>query len=443
MVEIHGKDSTTPSQAVPVQPDISDGMMHGIAFDLRRIPSRRPKMLTDTHVKQARAEGKALKLTDQGGLYLYVAVSGAKGWRYDFRFLGRRQTLVIGSYPEVSLKDARARHMDARRLLDEGKNPAAAKQRDRQAKRLSASNTFEAVANAWLEEMKPHRGPGWGKSVGGWLKNHVNPKIGKQPIDAIEPSDILALVRGIAASGTAHTAESVRWTIARIYSYAIRNLLTKANPAREIRGVIQVPPTEHNPALKPKELPVFIQKIRTYPGRPESRIALQLLALTFVRKKELVGATWDEIDFEAKEWRVPASRMKMKSEHIIPLSKQALRLFKELKELTWGKKYLLPHFGNPNKHMSGETLNQAINRLGYKGKFSPHGIRSTASTILNEQGWSGDVIERQLAHKERNRIRAAYNQASYLDERRKLMQRWADICDEDPRNVVGIGKRRA
>jgi integrase len=443
MVEIHGKDSITPSHIVPVQPDISDGMIDGIQFGVRRIPSRRPKMLTDTHVKQARAEGKALKLADQGGLYLYVAISGNKGWRYDFRFLGRRQTLVIGPYPEVSLKEARARHMAARRQLEDGQNPAVSKQRELQAKRLSSSNTFEAVAYAWLEELKPHRGPGWGKSVGGWLKNHINPKIGKQPIDAIEPSDILALVRGIAAAGTAHTAESVRWTIGRIYSYAIRSLLTKANPAREIRGVVQVPPTEHNPALSPKELPVFIQKIRSYPGRPQTRIALQLLALTFVRKKELVGATWDEIDLEAKEWRVPASRMKKKQEHVIPLSKQAIRLFKELKELTWGEKYLLPHFANPHKHMSGETLNQAINRLGYQGKFSPHGMRSTASTILNEQGWNGDFIERQLAHKERNRNRAAYNHAAYLDERRKLMQRWADICDEDPKNVVGIGKRRA
>ena len=400
-------------------------------------------MLTDTQVKQARAGKTPRKLTDQGGLYLYVAASGAKGWRYDFRFLGRRQTLVIGPYPEVSLKEARARHGAARRQLEEGQNPAAAKQKDRLAKRLAAANTFQAVANAWLEEMKPHRSSSWAKGVGGWLNNHIYPTLGGQPIDAIEPADVLALVRGIAAKGTPRAAEGVRWTISRIYSHAIRNLLTSANPAREIRGAIQLPPVEHNPPLPAKEFPAFVRKVNAYEGRGETRAALQLLLLTFVRKSELVGAKWEEFDLDQKEWRIPGDRMKMGEEHVVPLSRQAVKLLKDLRARTGDMNHLFPHMGNPRRHMNGETFNRAFDKLGYKGKFSPHGVRATASTILNEQGWRPDVIERQLAHKERNRIRAAYNQASYLEERRKMMQRWADICDEEPGNVVGIGKRRA
>lgn len=411
-------------------------------------------MLTDTHVRQARVGGRALKLADQGGLYLYVAVSGTKGWRYDFRFLGRRQTLVIGPYPEVSLKDARTRHAKARAQLEAGHNPAAIKQRDRQAKQRSADHTFKGVATVWFEEMKPHRSPSWAQSVGGWLTNYIYPKLGAQPLDSIEPSDVLALVRDVATKptlkkkgGAPRAAEGVRWTISRIYSHAIRNLLTKANPARDMRGAIQLPAVRHNPALNAKDFPEFLRKARTYDvdhdARPETCFALQLLALTFVRKNELVGAEWTEFDLQAKEWRIPAARMKMKEEHVVPLSRQAIRLVKQLQGRTGDMKYLFPHLGNIHKHMNGETLNVAFNKMGYEGRFSPHGVRSTASTILNEQGWKPDVIERQLAHKERNRIRAAYNQASYLDERRKLMQRWADICDEEPKNVVGIGKRRA
>lgn len=406
-------------------------------------------MLTDTEAKQAKAAQNPRKLADAGGLYLYLAPSGSKTWRYDFRFLGRRQTLTIGPYPEVSLKKARKRHQAAREVLEDGQNPAVAKQRQKRAKRSAAANTLEAVAQEWLDETRPHRSPSWAVMVGGWFRNHINPVLGNRPLDSIEPADVLSLMRGLAA-GTAkscdkgvpqpRTAENVRWIISRVYRYANRNLKTKINPARDIQGAIQLPPVKHRQPLKAKQLPEFLKQIDTYDGRPETRIALKLLALTFVRGGELVGATWDEFDLEAKDWRVPGGRMKMKQEHIVPLSRQAIACLKELKPLTGHRTHLFPHLGDPKSHMSDETLRAALVKLGYKGKFSPHGIRATASTLLNEQGWRPDVIERQLAHMERDRIRAAYNRADYLIDRRKMMQAWADYLDglKAGGNVVGF-----
>jgi integrase len=411
-------------------------------------------MLTDTEAKQAKAAQKPRKLADEGGLYLFVARSGAKTWRYDFRFLGRRQTLTLGPYPEVSLKKARKRHHTARELLEDGQNPAVAKQREKHTARAAAANTLEAVSVDWLSEMGPHRSHSWSVMVGGWFRNHINPVLGNRPLDNIEPADVLALVRSIAA-GTAksckgdpqpRTAENVRWIVSRVYRYANRNLLTKINPARDIQGAIQLPPTKHHQPLKANDLPDFLKKVETYDGRPETRIALKLLALTFVRGGELVGARWDEFDLDRKEWRVPAARMKMKEEHIVPLSRQAIACLKELKPLTGHREHLFPHLGNPREHMSDETLRSALIKLGYKGKFSPHGVRATASTLLNEQGWRPDVIEKQLAHRERDRIRAAYNRADYLEERRKMMQTWADFLDASKSGsgrIVGIRAARS
>jgi integrase len=410
--------------------------------------------LTDTGVKQAKASVKPRKLYDAAGLYLFVAPSGAKVWRYDFRFLGRRQTLTLGPYPAVSLKKARKRHHAARELLEDGHNPALAKQREKASAHAAAANTLEAVADEWLKETAPHRSESWATMVRGWFRNHINPVLGNRPLDAIEPADVLALVRSVAA-GTAkscagepqpRTAENVRWIISRVYRYANRNLLTKINPARDIQGAIQLPPTKHHQPLKAKELPDFLKKIDAYEGRPETRIALKLLALTFVRGGELVGAAWDEIDPERKEWRVPAGRMKMREEHIVPLSRQALALLKDLKPLTGHRQHLFPGTGDPRHPMSDETLRAALITMGYKGKFTPHGIRATASTLLNEQGWRPDVIEKQLAHMERDRIRAAYNRADYLEERHKLMQSWADYLDglsDAQGKIVNIGARRS
>lgn len=401
-------------------------------------------MLSDTAVRQAKADKKPRKIADEKGLYLYVAPSGVKSFRFDYRYLGTRFTLTLGRYPDVSLKKARKRHAEAREALEEGQNPTTLKKRDKAAKKFAAANTFADVAEEWFAELAPHRSKSWNLAIRGWLDNYINPKIGNRPLEAVDPQDVLTLVRRIADDGTPTVAEYVRWLISRVYSYAIRNMRTKANPAKELRGVVTIPPPKHHKPLSPKELPEFIRKVDAYDGRPETRLAMKLLLLTFVRKQELVGATWDEIDWDAKEWRIPGERMKMKETHLVPLSRQAIAVLKELKTLAGNSKFVFQHFGDPRRHMSGFTLNQAFIKMKYAGKFKPHGIRATASTTLNEQGFRADLIEKQLAHAERSRVRAAYNQATYIDERRAMMQQWATYLDglASGAKVVNIGAHK-
>ena len=218
--------------------------------------------------------------------------------------------------------------------------------------------------------------------------------------------------------------------IAQVFQYAIQNLLAKVNPAREVRGAIVIPPAKKRPPLSEKELPAFLVAIDGYPGRPETKIALRLLALTFTRKLELVEAEWSEIDLDAAEWRIPAERMKAAEQHIVPLAPQAVEAFKQLRPLSGQSEYVFPNLGDPDRPMSGSTINAAFDRIGYgEGRFTLHGLRKTASTILNEQGFRADVIERQLAHTERNKVRAAYNRATRLAERRKMMQAWANYLE--------------
>jgi integrase len=382
-------------------------------------------------------------MTDGEGLYLYLAPSGAKSWRYDYRFLHRRQTLVIGPYPEVSLRTARIRHAAARRQLEAGENPATIKQREKHAKRSASENTLKAVAESWFKELAPHRSKSWNLGVRGWLDNHVYPDLENRPLETIDAADVLALVRRLADEGKARTAENVRWLVSRIYSYAARNLKVKVNPAKELRGAVQVPPPKHHRPLSAKELPEFVKKSDAYKGRPETKLALRLLLLTFVRKAELIGASWEEVDLKEKEWRIAPERMKGREQHIVPLSRQAIACFEQLRRLSHNSKFVFPHFGDPRKHMSAYTFNVAFDSMGYGGSFKPHGVRGTASTLLNERGYRPDVIERQLAHQEPNRVRAAYNSADYLEERAKMMQYWADYLDDlaSSKKVVPFGAR--
>ena len=254
-------------------------------------------------------------------------------------------------------------------------------------------------------------------------------------------------MRSLSESGKAKSAEYARQVIAQVFQYAIQNLLAKVNPAREVRGAIVIPPAKKRPPLSEKELPAFLVAIDGYPGRPETKIALRLLALTFTRKLELVEAEWSEIDLDAAEWRIPAERMKAAEQHIVPLAPQAVEAFKQLRPLSGQSEYVFPNLGDPDRPMSGSTINAAFDRIGYgEGRFTLHGLRKTASTILNEQGFRADVIEWQLAHTERNKVRAAYNHAEYLPERRQMMRHWADYLDalaSGGNKVVSIGAGKA
>jgi integrase len=396
-------------------------------------------MLTDKAVKAAKpAPGNRYrKLADQGGLYLFCTVDGTRSWRYDYRLAGKRKTFTIGLYPETSLAEAREHHSAARKQVSAGHCPVLIKRRRRQAAILGAENTVRAIAEAWYAELAPHKSESWRLGTRGRLERHIYPHLGNLPIADIEAADVLALVKGIKFP---KTAEYSRQILARVFSFAIRNLRTKTNPAREVQGAVTVPQATHHKPIAARDIPNFIGKIDGYPGRIQTRLAAKLLLLTMTRKRELIEATWDEVDLEAATWTIPSARMKRRHGHMVPLSKQALEAFKELQPIACGSRYVFPNFGNPRKPMSSATLNLMFDKLGLD--VSPHGLRATASTVLNESNkFRPDVIERQLAHVERNRVRASYNQAEYLDERRSMLQWWADFT-EQPANVVSI-KRRA
>jgi len=417
-------------------------------------------MLTDKACKTALPKpGKRFrKLADQGGLYLFVTVpkppeglQEAQGrdvrnsrvlrsWRYDYRIHGQRRTFAIGLYPAVGLAEARERHQAARKLVELGKSPVVVKRQAKQAARLGASRTLKAIGDAWYAELAPHKSESWRKQARGWLDGKINPSMGSSPIADIEPSDVLALCKSIAATHP-KTAEYIRLTLSRIFAYAIRNLRAKHNPAREVQGAIVVPPAEHHKPIPAKSIPAFIEALDRYPGRLQTRLAAKLLLLTMVRKRELLEATWDELDLKEGLWTIPPERMKRREPHMVPLSRQALAAFKELKPLASGSRYVLPSLGRLDAPMSASTLNVAFDRM--KLDVTPHGLRATASTVLNESGaFRPDVIERQLSHIERNRVRASYNRAEYMDERRAMLQWWADFIDK-PVNVVAMRKKSA
>jgi len=399
-------------------------------------------MLTDIKARQARPKEKPYKLTDHGGLYLYIAPTGAKSWRYDYRLHGRRETLTIGKYPETNLAEARVKHAESRRKVAQGESPAATK---RSAKRdekfeAAATNTFCAVAEEWYHAKAPHRSESWREANRRWLDKEVHPIMGNRRLAEITPADVLDIMRRIEGRGAARSAGYVRLLVSQVFQHAIRNLRASYDPAQSLRGALTMPAVKHHASLLAKDIPAFIEALDAYTGTMQTKLGSKVLLLTFVRKQELVQATWDEVDFMRAEWRIPAERMKMRDPHIVPLSRQALEGFQDLKQVACGSRYVLPNYGSLDKPMGANTFNVAFERMGYGGRFTPHGLRATASTILNERGFKADVIERQLAHTERNRIRAAYNRAEYLDERRAMMQSWADYIDAlcSGGNVVAI-----
>jgi integrase len=404
-------------------------------------------MLTDTAIRNARKKARRYKLADGFGLYLAVMPSGKKVFRYEYRYHGRRETLTLGTYAEekgngMSLLEARAAHATARRQIEKHESPAQIHRRERQQSASKLATTFKGVAETWLAEFSPRRSAQWSRQVVRWFKADVYPVIGDRPLAEIEKVDVLTVCQRAQDRGSQYTAECIRRYVAAVFEYANRISITDRNPARAVRGAIAVPPTRELPALTAKEMRELVQQIRAGAGRPSTRIALELLLLTFTRKSELIRATWDEIDLEAAEWRVPAHRMKMREAHVIPLSTQAVALFKRQQPLASASKFVFPSMTSLLKPMSDTALNNALVRLG-REDFSPHGFRRTASTMLNELGWRPDIIERQLAHRERNKIRAAYNKATFLPERKLMMQAWGDHVTSiiEGGNVVAIGAK--
>lgn len=385
--------------------------------------------LTDTQIRNARAGDKSRKLFDGRGLFLLLHSNGSKYWRLKYRIADKEKILALGVYPDVSLRRAREKRDEARSLVADGIDPAQQRKAEKRAARIRAHNTFKAVAEAWMGEQQ------WTDDyrflVRRRLENHLFPELGERPVAEIEPPELLDALKRIQARGTLDTARRVRQLASQVFRYAVAHGLARRDPTADLRGALPAAKPKPRAAITdPRQVGALLRAIDDYSGQPETRAALQLAPLVFVRPGELRRMEWAEIDWEGTEWRIPAAKMKMDDAHIVPLSKQALAVLKEVKKLTGHRKYVFPSLRTGDRPMSENTMNAALRRMGYpREEMSPHGFRAMASSLLHEQGWPSDVIERQLAHAERNKVKAAYARTEHLEQRRKMMQEWADYLD--------------
>ena len=396
--------------------------------------------LTDTRIRQAKPKQKPYKLTDGGGLHIEVRPTGSKLWRLRYRLVGKENVFAIGRYPQLKLKDARAERDKAKETIKKGVHPSHNRKLERVRQSSEHANTFRAVADEWLER----NAEGWTartyKQRQKALENDVFPFIGSLPVRQVTPAHVLDIVRRVEKRAPT-MAVIVNQFIGAICRYAVVTLRADTDPTAPLRGSLKPLQTQHSKPLSGSEFPAFLRAVDDYPGQFGNKTALQIMLLTLVRTTELIEARWDEFDLEQRLWTIPANRMKSREVHRVPLSHQVVDLIKRLHGVSGHREFLFPNRADPRRPASQGVLWKAVASLGYKGKFSPHGIRATGSTMLNEMGFRADVIERQLAHAERNKVRASYNQADYLDERRQMMQTWADFIDAqaDGGNVT-IGK---
>ena len=386
--------------------------------------------LTDTAVRNAKRRDRPQKLSDGGGLHLLVNPDGARYWRMAYRYQGRQKTLALGVYPIVSLAEARTARDAAKKLLACDVDPSQARKEQKRTARLSAENTFEIVAREWCENQKDGWTARYHDQVVTRLEADVYSEIGLRPIAEIEPPELLAALRKVEKRGALEIARRLRQTVGQVFRYGIVTGRAKRDPSVDLKGALKASGRKaHHKAMAREDLPEFLRALSAYDGAARTRLALRILVLTFVRTTELRAARWDEVDLEAAEWRIPADRMKMRAPHIVPLSRQAVETFAELRSIAGRSTYVFPSPGAEG-FMSNNTMLFAMYRIGFHGRATVHGFRAVASTLLNEMGFHPDWIERQLAHDERNKVRAAYNHAQYLPERRRMMQQWADCLDD-------------
>lgn len=399
--------------------------------------------LTSTAIRNAKPKAKPYKLTDEKGLFLLVQPSGGMLWRMKYRIDGRDEAgqpkrvekkLGLGVYPDVSLKDARDRRDEARRQLANGIDPGDQKRRDIQAAKASAVNTFAAIAEAFIAKNERDGLAANTLVKRRWFVRLLQKSIGHRPIAEIQPFDILEAVRPFEAAKNDEKAHRTLQFVGSVFRFAVANQLVPSDPTRDLRGALaKRKPKHHAAILEPKRVGELLRTIDGYEGQglPITRIALQLSPYVFVRPGELRQAEWSEIDLEEAVWRIPAAKMKARIEHAVPLSTQAIALFKAAGALTGDGRYVFPSIRTPAKPMSENTVNAALRRLGYTGdEMTAHGFRATASTLLNESGkWSADAIERALAHKDKDTMRGSYHRGPHWDERVAMAQWWGDYLD--------------
>lgn len=398
------------------------------------------KPLTDIQVKNAKAKAADYRLADGGGMYLLISKDGAKYWRMDYRLNERRNTLAFGKYPEISLVKARDQRKAARDLINDGIDPAEARDLKKQLANDANANTFEKIAREWHTNRLSTWSASTAKNTIDRLQNDIFPEIGKLPIGKITHQQMIAALRKVEERGAGEMAHRLKTTCARVFSYASQHGIENKNPPADLKDVLKHVKSEHFAAISPDELPAFLTKLKENQARLyfPTRIAIQLMMLIFVRSSELRTTPWSEINLETGEWIIPWQRMKRgkltvnpdTTDHHVCLSRQGLELLRELHQFTGGSKYLFPNQRDHEKPMSGDAIRMALNRMGYEGKMTTHGFRALAMTTLKEKlGYRHEVVDRQLAHAQKDKIASAYDRAQFLDDRKKMMQAWADYID--------------
>jgi integrase len=396
-------------------------------------------LLSDIKVQKAKPQNKPYKLKDGEGLFLLIHPNGGKYWRFRYMYAGKEKMLALGTYPEISLLEARDKRLAARKLVAAGSDPGLQKKQEKRRAIYNAENTFQAVAKEWFDTNKPKWTPEHAERLWRRLELHIMPEIGDRPIIDLKALDLLDALRKVEKRGTTETSHRLLQTCGVIFRYAVVTGRIKYNPTHDLKGALAPHKPENHPTIQAKEIPDFLKQLILVETTRINKLAIRILMLTFVRQSELRQAKWDDIDLRAKEWRLPAHTTKMKDLHIVPLAKQTIKLLEELKKLTGEGELLFPS-QQRRRHamMSENTINHVLKKMGYKDKLVGHGFRALASTTLNEHGFRADIIERQLAHAERNKVRAAYNRAEYLPDRIKMMQWWADYLDRADRNESKI-----
>lgn len=403
--------------------------------------------LNEAKIRAAKPRAKLYKIADAGGLYLAVKPNGSKLWRYKYRLHGKENTYSIGDYPRVGIIDARREHVAAKDQVLKGEHPITKRRAEASAKRLAAATTFAAIAEEWYAAKMAAGAwkPYYAAQIRTGLDTDLLPSLGKCPIDTIAPMDVLDVLNSVINRGAPTVAINLRQWASQVFRLAVRSGRCSTDPAATLRGVVLRPPVQHAKALGREDAGVLLTRINGYRGNLTTKCALQLMAYTFVRTVEMRRAEWTEFDLESLVWTIPAHKMKKKRIHVVPITRQVARILETLRPLTGAGPFLFPNTRRAHDVMSATTVNRALEHMGYASSdITGHDFRATASTMLYEKGYREDLVEMQLAHVEEKKTKRAYNHAKYLDERRGMMQWFADELDASaaeqaalalPRNV--------
>ena len=388
--------------------------------------------LTALQCQQAKTKAKPYKLTDGAGLYLEISPKGSKHWRMQYSYHGKRPRISIGPFPLISLADARAERDEMKRLLRQDIDPAEKRRQEKRQRAKQVANTFEVVAREWHQNKSGSWAAGYRRDVLARLSKDVFPTIGASPISDLKAPDILAMVRRCEQRRSFDIARRNLQNVGRVFRYAIATGRCDHDPTFRLWEALEPYTKTHFAAIDVQEIPDFILALRQNNARlfPQTLIAMELMLLTFVRTSELIKATWDEIDLDAARWLIRSERMKMRRDHLVPLSRQACALLKRARDLSGDSNFVFPHAHRSGRHMSNCTVMRGLVRLGYEGRMTGHGFRALAMSAIKEKlGYRHEVIDRQLAHQPRNKVDRAYDRAEFLDERKQMMQDWADYVD--------------